>query len=400
MRFRKSFWGFSLMWQCNTIYNYIFNQWFLCNYLALVSIFSNFFEVHVFNCLSLFSWTCQDNKKRITVHEDTPPGLLSDEEEPDGAIGWVSHFYSRDLTSGPMRVSGLLLIIDYILAIESRQQLFKFCPVIIKNLWPVRLNLKLSLMNTWSLHIKWRIQILWIWVFFLTEMTWLRSKCLLWKATGKLRSQIPRLAGGFWFCRELVTAWAWSLRSTSLSGPGKQKLSYELQNAGLLTTMWTCGLWDIGILSPCLVLYWVSFSLIVRPVSIFVFTIGSGRLYIYIDIFSDKFVKKMMKKEPLFIPHTNPLPDFQPFWPWTGTRWSRGQIWPEQTAGVSPAGGDLLHDYLPLGTRLLLHHDSQPADLSKPSLTALPLHGVPLGHAVRPPPVQDLLDHRHHLHRG
>lgn len=166
MRFRKSFWGFSLMWQCNTIYNYIFNQWFLCNYLALVSIFSNFFEVHVFNCLSLFSWTCQDNKKRITVHEDTPPGLLSDEEEPDGAIGWVSHFYSRDLTSGPMRVSGLLLIIDYILAIESRQQLFKFCPIIIKNLWPVRLNLKLSLMNTWSLHIKWRIQILWIWVFF------------------------------------------------------------------------------------------------------------------------------------------------------------------------------------------------------------------------------------------
>lgn len=85
---------------------------------------------------------------------------------------------------------------------------------------------------------------------------------------------------------------------------------------------------------------------------------------------------------------------------WKCTEQAIHQVWEQEEQGVPAVGGDVLCPGVPVRAGLLLPDDTEPDPVLQPALLAPPPDGVPVGHAVSAPPLQDVLDHSNHLYRG
>lgn len=85
---------------------------------------------------------------------------------------------------------------------------------------------------------------------------------------------------------------------------------------------------------------------------------------------------------------------------WKCTEQAVHQVWEQEEQSVLAVGGGVLCPSVPVRAGLLLPDDTKPDPVLQPALPAPPPDGVPVGHAVSAPPLQDVLDHCHHLYRG
>lgn len=85
---------------------------------------------------------------------------------------------------------------------------------------------------------------------------------------------------------------------------------------------------------------------------------------------------------------------------WKCTEQAVHQVWEQEEQSVLVVGGSVLCPSVPVRAGLLLPDDTKPDPVLQPALPAPPPDGVPVGHAVSAPPLQDVLDHCHHLYRG
>lgn len=85
---------------------------------------------------------------------------------------------------------------------------------------------------------------------------------------------------------------------------------------------------------------------------------------------------------------------------WKRTEQAVHQVWEQEEQSVLVVGGSVLCPSVPVRVGLLLPDDTKPDPVLQPALPAPPPDGVPVGHAVSAPPLQDVLDHCHHLYRG